>query len=316
MNLSARSYVDNGTHEFQRPVSHRVTLPLPRMDTKSAPPRRPARDIIDAIVDNMRKNLEPLKYSTLAPSRYTVYLHANEYARLEGIIPVLQEQTMRALSDELQALNRRSSIGRLVERWRRDPTSEVRNAAIDWQVEFLADPDGEMKEGDLLIDSELVLPASPELGVGDRTRRITTVHSGELTTTREQSLNGRQPASPVAPLARIEFDDDAGHHAFDIVKDSITVGRGGGAYPVDVRIAASPDVSREHARFRRDPATGRFYLVDLSSLGTTLNGRHVPKGFDEVDGTKRENGNETVLPESARIGLAETIFLEFRVVQR
>ena len=56
-------------------------------------PRRPARDIIDAVVDNMRKNLEPLKYSTLAPSRYTVYLHATEFARLEGIIPVLQEQT-------------------------------------------------------------------------------------------------------------------------------------------------------------------------------------------------------------------------------
>ncbi len=59
--------------------------------------RRPARDIIDAIVDNMRKNLEPLKYSTLAPSRYTVYLHASEFARLEGILPILQEQTTRAL---------------------------------------------------------------------------------------------------------------------------------------------------------------------------------------------------------------------------
>ena len=35
----------------------------------------------------MRKNLEPLKYSTLAPSRYTVYLHANEFARLEGHHP-------------------------------------------------------------------------------------------------------------------------------------------------------------------------------------------------------------------------------------
>ena len=86
------------------------------MDLKAAPARRPARDIIDAVIDNMRKNLEPLKYSTLAPSRYTVYLHANEYARLEGIIPVLQEQTMRALSDELQALNRRSSMRRLVGR--------------------------------------------------------------------------------------------------------------------------------------------------------------------------------------------------------
>ena len=38
----------------------------------------------------MRKNLEPLKYSTLAASRYTVYLHPSEYTRLEGIVPALE----------------------------------------------------------------------------------------------------------------------------------------------------------------------------------------------------------------------------------
>ena len=68
----------------------------------------------------------------------------------------------------------------------------------------------------------------------------------------------------------------------------------------------SADVSREHARIRRDQQTGRFFLIDLSSLGTTLNGRHVPRGYDDVDGTKRENGVETPLPDQARIGLAET----------
>jgi len=99
-----------------------------------------------------------------------------------------------------------------------------------------------------------------------------------------------------------------------VVKDSVTVGRGGIAYPVDIRIVSSVDVSREHARIRRDAATGRFFLIDLSSLGTTLNGRHVPKGYDEVDGTKRENQVETALPDQARIGLADTVYLDFGVV--
>ena len=63
---------------------------------------------------------------------------------------------------------------------------------------------------------------------------------------------------------------------------------------------------------RRDPASDRFFLIDLSTLGTTLNGRHVPKGFDEVGGTKRENGSETPLPDVANIGLAGTVFLDFR----
>jgi hypothetical protein len=285
------------------------------MDFAAQATRRPARDIIDAVVENMRKNLEQLKYWTLAPSHYTVYLHAREYARLEGILPILREQTVRALSEELQALNRQSPVRRWAERWGRSSDPEVRNAAPDWQVEFLADPDGDMNEGDLLIDSELVLPANPDLGVGERTRRITTVHAGQRTTTHEQSMPRTPSSSAAQVLARIDYDDDKGHHSYDVVKDSITIGRGGIAYPVDIRIASSPDVSREHLRLRRDPKTGRFFVIDLSSLGTTLNGRHVPRGYDELDGTKRENGAETMLPESARIGLADTVFLEFGVVR-
>jgi FHA domain/Protein of unknown function (DUF3662) len=284
---------------------------VPTTDRAVAPSRRQARDITEAVVANMRQNLERLKYSTLAPSRYTVYLHPREYARLEGIVPILQEQTIRALVEELARLNACSPVRRWVRRFVPDSEPEVRNAS-DWQVEVLADPDGEMSEGDLLVDSELVLPARPELGVGERTRKITTVHTGQRATTREQTVN-RSPSSP-APivLGRIDYDDESGHHSYDVIKDSLTIGRGGIAYAVDIRIVSSPDVSREHARIRREPNSDRFFLIDLSSLGTTLNGRHVPKGYDEVDGSKRENGLETPLPDVAKIGLADIVFLEFR----
>src|SRR5262245_9500204 len=163
-------------------------------------PRRPARDLIDAVVDHMRKNVEPLKYSTLVPSRYTVYLHPAEFARPEGIVPILQEQTARALGEELEAMNRRRPMSKWIDRFRGEPPA-VRNADVDWHVDFLADPDGEMHEGDLLVDSELLLPARPELGIGERTRRITTVHSGHKTTTREHSLDSSQPA-PAPPVRR------------------------------------------------------------------------------------------------------------------
>ena len=277
--------------------------------------RRPAGDIIDAVVENMRQNLEPLKYSTLAPSRYTVYLHPAEYARLEGIVSILQEQTVRALAEELAQFNTRSFVRRWASRLIGDVEPEIRKAASDWHVEFLADSDGELKEGDLLVDSELVLPAGPDLGVGERTRKITTAHSGQRTTTREHTISGPASASPAPVLARVEYDDDSGHHSYDIVKDSLTIGRGGIAYPVDIRITAAPDVSREHACIRREAKTNAFFLIDLSSLGTTLNGRHIPRGYDEVDGTKRENGAETALPDVAKIGLADTVFLEFRRIR-
>jgi hypothetical protein len=178
-------------------------------------------------------------------------------------------------------------------------------------VEFVPDPDGDMNEGDLLVDSELVLPARPDLGVGERTRRISTVHAGHRTTTREHTVH-RPSSPPAAAFARIAYEDDSGEHTYEVAKDSVTIGRGGIAHPVDVRIAASPDVSREHVRIRRDAPSGAFFLIDLSSLGTTLNGRHVPRGFDEREARKRENGAETVLPDRARIGLAGMVFLDFR----
>lgn len=278
----------------------------------TAPPRRQPRDIIEAVVANMRRNLERLKYSTLAPSRYTVYLHPVEFERLETIVPVLHEQTIRALDEELRRLNARPPAQRWMRRLVAGPQPEVRSAATDWHVAFLADPDDELKEGDLLVDSELLTPARPDLGVGEQTRKITIVQSAQHATTIEHTIRRSPSSSPSRLLGRIEYDDDSGHHFYDVTSDCVTIGRGGIAHPVDVRIVSSTDVSREHARIRRDAASDRFFLIDLSTLGTTLNGRHVPKGFDEVEGTKRENGLETPLPGVATIGLAGMIFLDFR----
>jgi len=265
------------------------------------------------VLDNMRRYQEPLVYSILVPSRYLVYLHPAEYARLEGILPILREQTIRGLAEAVEKLNRPSPLQRYAGRILRRTAMPVEPAGGDWQVEFLEDPDGDVPDGGFVVDSELRSPPQLELGAGDRTRRITTVHLGQRVTARERTVT-RQDLPDVRVLARLTHEDDSGSHAYDVVKDSITIGRGGTTYPVDIKITSSADVSREHARIRRDPQTGTFFLIDLSSLGTTLNGRHVPRGYDEVDGSKRENGVETPLPDQARIGLADTVYLDFGAV--
>jgi FHA domain-containing protein len=288
----------------------------PQQNSPTRPPasRRPAADLIEAVLENMRTNLEPLKYSTLAPGRYLVYLHPDEFARIEGIVPVLQDQTRRALSEELEKLNRQPSYRKY---WNRvvGGSVPVENVAREWQIEFLPDSDGELNPGDILIHSELALPAAEEdLGAGQRTRRITTVHVGQKTTKRQETVSLTEPVAG-SVYARLRYDDNGGPHTFDVARNSIMIGRGGIAYRTDVRIDASVDVSREHARIRRDPATGEFFLIDLSTLGTTVNGTRVPRGYDEVDGTKRENGTETPLRDGARIGLAETIFIQFELAR-
>jgi len=282
-------------------------------NSNSEKSRRPARDVIEAVLENMRNNLEPLKYSTLAPSRYVVYLHPNEYARLAGIAAVIQEQAVRALSEDLGMRNRPSLVKHYARRILGGRIPQIENPAGEWRIELFPDPDGDIQEGDIVVDSELLLPEGPQLGSGERTRRVTTVHSNPGTTSRRQVTIAE--SASVKPLARIEYDDNAGHHICD-VKDSVTIGRGGIAYPVDIKITSSADVSREHARIRRDMQTGKFFLIDLSRLGTTLNGRHVPRGYDEAEGTKKENGAETLLPDRSKIGLAETVYLDFSLVRQ
>lgn len=271
--------------------------------------RRPAGALIDAIVDNMRQNLEELKYATLAPSRYTVYLSPAELTRLEGIIPRLQAEATRALDEELARHNRpswlrrqASSLGLPAWPWRR--RAPLENAAPRWHIEFLPDTDGDLAaEGDIIVHSDLMLAPDLELGVGERTRRITTVRMGEHQTTRANVVAAKAPMGGVR--ARLVFEDNLGRHEHDVVSSQTTIGRGGLAFPVDVRVSTSEDVSREHARIRRDEQTGQFFLIDLSTLGTTLNGRHVPRGVE----------GETSLPPRARIGLADTVFLDFEQVQ-
>lgn len=281
---------------------------------KPTPPRRAARDLIDAVVENMRQNLEPLKYSTLVPSRYVIYLHPAEFGRLEEIVPVLRDETARALDEELRKQNAGTLTRRVLERVT-GPAPPVQNPAGNWQIEFMADPDGEVAEGDILVQSDLVLGEREELGAGQRTRRVATMHVGGRTTVRRDNASESQPTGNQAAVARLTFGDDSGRRTFDMVSETITIGRGGATRRVDLRIDSSADVSREHCAIRRDPS-GSFYVSDFSMLGTTVNGTPVPRGFEEIDGIRRPNGVELPLPDRSRIGLADLVFLDFEILPR
>jgi hypothetical protein len=280
---------------------------------KTPKTRRPAGDLIAAVVDNMRANLEELRYSIVAPSRYTVYLSASEFQRLQGLIPRLRSEAIRALDEELARLNRRSKPRRAFDRLL-GRSRALEGAEAGWHVEFLPDHDDELEdEQDILVQSELVLPASPEAATGERTRRVTTVRGATAGPVRTEihGTPGAAVPTPMPAFARLHYADSRGAQHYDLVRDSTTIGRGGLRFPVDVRVATSDEVSREHARIRRESSSGAIFLIDLSTHGTTLDGQPVPRGFDDAGGGKRETGTEVRLPDRARIGLAGAIFLDF-----
>jgi hypothetical protein len=286
------------------------------MDRPAAPHPATARDIILEIVRNMREGLEPLHYSTLPPAIFHVYLHASDMERLRGILPRIVDEARRALDAELENLNRASLGERLKLARRSEPLIVAPEGG--WQIRILEDTDEDAAPGDIAISSELALPAKDELGSGSMTKRIATRRMGGVESSK-QSYDAAPPV-PAAPAADadaaafavIEYEDGTGHKTYRMTKDEIVVGRGGRDYWTDIKLETLPDVSREHFRLRRDPASGQFFLKDLSQLGTTIDGAKAPASMVVEAGQKRDRNLEAPVPARARIGLAGVVFLEFR----
>ncbi|MGA3040685.1 MAG: FHA domain-containing protein [Bryobacteraceae bacterium] len=274
--------------------------------------RRPAtaRDIILEVVRNMREGLEPLHYTTLPPAIYHVYLHAEDFERLRGIFPRMQEETRQALDAEMAELNRASLGERL--KLARKPASKVVAPEGGWRVEFFENTDDDVEAGDIVIYSELALPAKQEYGAGSMTKRINTRRlAGELTAS--QKYEERLPETKeMEAFAIIDYQDQTGRQTYRMAKNQIVIGRGGRDYWTDLKLTTLPDVSREHVRLRRDAQSGEFFIKDLSRLGTSVNGEQIPTSVEYVDGEKRDKNVEVKLPATARIGLADVVFLDFR----
>jgi FHA domain len=284
------------------------------MDRPASASPATARDIILEIVRNMREGLEPLHYSILPPAIFHVYLHAADMERLRGILPRIVDEARRALDAELETLNRASFGERLKMTRHKDPKIVAPEGG--WQIRILENTDEEVEPGDIAISSELALPAKDDFGSGSMTKRIATRRMAGVESTK-QSYDAA-PAVPLAPAADagafavIEYEDSTGHKTYRMTKDEIVVGRGGRDYWTDIKLETLPDVSREHFRLRRDPASGQFFLKDLSQLGTTIDGVKAPSCIELEGGEKRDLNLEAPVPAHARIGLAGVVFLEFR----
>ena len=103
----------------------------------------------------------------------------------------------------------------------------------------------------------------------------------------------RQRAETYATLA---YEDNKGRQSYRMTKNQIVIGRGGRDYWTDLTLETVPDVSREHIRLRRDPATGKFFVKDLSRLGTTIDGRKIPSSVEYAGDEKKDKNLEVDLP--------------------
>ena len=261
---------------------------------KLSEPKLSGNVIVGELIRNMELGRFEMAYTVLFPCVFTIYLNPEDHAVLRGIFDLIAEDARRALRSRVADLNSGSN-GRGL-RKRGKTGKEYKIACRDWTLEFL--PDAEVPPGDVEIHSELNETAEPGFR-GTKTtllEREPTV-SAHRTTSQRQDV--RRAADPV--YAEIRYEDDSGPQLFLMTQNHVRIGRGGDAQPMDLALYTNDEVSREHLILRRDPATGVFFVVDVSTNGTWVDGKRLRKGLEEV------------LPSRAQVVLGEVLTLAFEV---
>jgi len=258
--------------------------------TKLPQSRISGQTIIDELIRNMEIGRLEMGYSILLPCIFSVYLHPDDHARLLSVQDLIREDAKRVLNARMAEWNAKGTL------FKRGARKECRIAESDWWIELFADSEGAVPPGDVEIHSELGESQQPGYRGAKTTLidREPSVTSARVARDREQTR--RQPDKI---FAEIRYKDDSGQQTFFVTQNEISIGRGGEDLWVDLALYTNEEVSREHLRLRRDPATGAFAIVDKSRNGTWLNGKRLARGVEQP------------LPEHAEIGVAEVVKLSF-----
>ncbi|HLI83480.1 MAG TPA: FHA domain-containing protein [Bryobacteraceae bacterium] len=260
--------------------------------TFSTQPRISGQTIIDELTRNMELGRLEMGYSILLPCIFSVYLHPDDYQRLRPVENLIRDDARRALDARVAEWNRKSPLRRS------GPSKTFKIAREEWWIGLFADTEGAVPPGDVEIHSELNDTQQPG-------------YRGVKTT-----LIGREPVVTAAQVARdrdatrvrsekvfaeIHYEDDSGRQTYFITQNEVRIGRGGEDCWVDLPLYTVEEVSREHLEIRRNPATGKFSIIDRSRNGTWLNGRRLARD------------SEAAMPDRAEIGIAEALKLSFQV---
>lgn len=268
-------------------------------------------DIIAEVLRNCEAGVFKIRQTALFPSVYHVYLHPADYDELRPVEAVLRSEARSALRERLEQANARGKPSPIVRALGFDNAKPVEYKILDpdWTIEFHPDVEGRLERGDIEVFSDLASTPPPDFE-GAMTRHVTRKRSDGAETSFSSTAPTRQAPGGIV-WARLRYTDASGEHTFEMTTNQVVIGRGGKAFWVDLKLDAPPDVSREHCRIRRDPATGRFFLKDVSQFGTMVDGQPAPSSIDRQGGGERDKNIEVPLPARATISLAGVFDLEF-----
>lgn len=306
------------------------------------------RLIIDTIAESMRQNVLPFDEEfSLVPNIYQVVLHPDVFADLERVFPTIEARSKVRLDRELERLNQSSgkAVHQLIldgfkGLFSKDKPAvpagasqqnRYKRAGHAWEILFTQAMITPFDVSEVMVEAVLDDTVRNNNLAGSKTIKVRVGGAGNpstaqpppangasarpasLPTQRSQIVEDTPPATPSSSpvgqkLARLSFKDDNGPQTFMMTQQEISVGRGGEGAEVGLQLHTLPDVSRHHLSLRYDPDSNTFLIKDLSTYGTTVDGRTVASSRS-AEGDR--NYWERIQNETT-IGLAGVLFIDFK----
>ena len=122
----------------------------------------------------MRHGARKIRYTTILPSIYHVYLHPSDYDLIRPVIPALTAEARAALIDRLDELTAGSKPSTIARTLGFDSGKPVEYKILDpdWSIEFHPDAEDKLAPAEIEIYSELASTARPDFE-GAMTRHVT-----------------------------------------------------------------------------------------------------------------------------------------------
>jgi hypothetical protein len=305
------------------------------------------KHIIDTIAEAMQAGVLPFDDEfSLVPNIYQVVLHPDVFRELERVFPTIEARSKVRLDRELTRMNASSGKGvhhqimdglkGLLKIDKPDTSPGIpaqdryKRGGSGWEILFTQALTSPFDVSEVLVEAVLDTTRNNNLAGSKTVKLIVRGADGSFSDqtpsgdgvspspasppTQRSEVGAQATSAPTSPspsgetIARLSFKDDKGPQTFMMTQQEISVGRGGEGAKVDLLVHTLPDVSRHHLSLRYDPDTNTFLIKDLSTYGTTVDGRTVASSRS-ADGD--QNYWERLQNETT-IGLAGVLFIDFK----
>jgi hypothetical protein len=272
-------------------------------------------EIVAAILVELDQRMAPGYYTNYVPNVFKIYLYRDDYRDLLPLKDKIRDEAVRALHEELHRRNGTSALALPLPFAKRKARKRY-EAMGDWVIEFHPNEDDDAAQNRLEVRGETSRPLEPGNLEGAPTVKVNRPELEENARETRRTGVANPMRGNAEAYARLSYDDDTGHHDFDMVKEEIKVGRGGPNEWVDLKLITTKDVSREHFQIRRDAQNGKFFIKDLSRFGTWVNMKRVAPSVETQNNVERDRNIEEQLPAKAEINLADVITIHFKALKK